>query len=188
MHDEEVRIVDVELDRLKHVLNGLLSGLVSVDEVLGHATHCDLTSDRNLRIRLEAHRRAGLIGVVEDDGDRCSRNTSLPSFVDEILEIRSSDLMALGGHVQHAFSWWCHADVTQASMTYSRHIRDAQDEADCVEDVTLSTTVEPCDCVEALIEARDVGAHGIAEGGKEGDGVRDSVGQDNTTQHAFCLL
>lgn len=71
-------------------------------------------------------------------------------------------------------------------MTHSRHVRDAQDEANCVEDVTLSTAVETCDCIEALIKARDVCAHGIAGGEDEGNGVRDSTDATIRDMPAVC--
>lgn len=42
LHDEKVWVVDVELDGLEEVLDGLLLGAVAVDEVLALAAHHNL--------------------------------------------------------------------------------------------------------------------------------------------------
>ena len=42
LHDDEVGVVDVQLDRLEEGLDGCLVGLVAIDEVLCEVWHCDL--------------------------------------------------------------------------------------------------------------------------------------------------
>lgn len=42
LHDEEIRVVDVELHGLKKILDRLQCRLVSVEEVLGNVSHGDL--------------------------------------------------------------------------------------------------------------------------------------------------
>ncbi|KAI3480486.1 hypothetical protein L1887_57332 [Cichorium endivia] len=87
LHDEEVGVVDVELDALKHVLHRLLRGLVAVDEVLAGAPHGDLAGDCDLRAVFERHWRFFAVGVVKDDGDGGLGDAGLATLVDEVLEV-----------------------------------------------------------------------------------------------------
>ena len=104
---------------------------MTIDEVLGHASHSDLPGDCNLRIGLKRDGRPCPVGVVKDDCDGGARDACLPTLVDEILQVGGSDCA---------------------------HVCDTENEADGVEDVGLATAVEARDGVEGLIEARDVGA------------------------------
>lgn len=92
LHDEEVGVVDVELHGLEKVLDLLLGGFVTADEVLGRLVHGNDASDGDAVPLLEADRCLGLVGIVEDDGDTGTRHTRLAAFIDQILQVGSADL------------------------------------------------------------------------------------------------
>ena len=54
-----------------------------------------------------------------------------------------------------------HLGLPLSTPTHRGHVGNAQDEADGIKDVTLSTTIETSDGIEAHIESRDVSSHGI---------------------------
>lgn len=68
------------------------------------------------------------IGVIKHDGNSGLGNPGLALLVHELLKIRSPNLLQIG---------------------------DSQHEANRVQDVGLSRTVQPRDCVEVRIEALD---------------------------------
>ena len=82
MHDEEVRIVDVELDGLEQVLNRLLLGAVAVDEVFARPAQDDLSSDRDLGIVFETDGTCLFVVVVEHDGHAGFCDACLAALVD----------------------------------------------------------------------------------------------------------
>ena len=85
MHDQEVGIINVELHGLEQVLHCLLLGAMAVDEVFRSAAKDDLACDGDLAIFFEAYGGLLLVSVVEDDCNRCFSDSSLTTFVDEIL-------------------------------------------------------------------------------------------------------
>lgn len=86
MHNEEIRVVDVELHRLEKVLDRLLLRSVAIDEVFGSATQDDLPGHGDLRILFKADGRFGLVTVVKNNGDACFGYTCLATLVDQVLE------------------------------------------------------------------------------------------------------
>ncbi len=94
MHDQEVRVVYIELDRLEEILDRLLLRTVAIDEVFACAAEYDLARDRYLTIFFEPNGRLFLIPVVEDNCDAGFSDTGLTSFVDQVLAI---DLISVGG-------------------------------------------------------------------------------------------
>jgi hypothetical protein len=67
-----------------------------------------LSSDADLRIFLEANGRFAGVVVVEDNGDTGFRDSGLPAFVNQVLQILGSD---------------------------GAHIGDSKDKTDCIEDI-----------------------------------------------------
>ena len=82
MHDEEVWVVDVQLDGLEEVLDRLLLGAVSVDEVLARAPQDDLSRHGDLRVVFEADWARLFVVVVEDDCDAGFCDAGLAAFID----------------------------------------------------------------------------------------------------------
>jgi hypothetical protein len=80
-------------------------------------------------------RASGGVCVVEDDGDGRLGDARLALLVDEVLEVAGADL---------------------------REVRDAEDEADGVEDVALAAPVEAGDGVELRVPPLDDRALGVA--------------------------
>ena len=87
MHDQEVRIVYIELNRLEEILNRLLLRTVAIYEVFACAAEYDLARDRYLAIFFEPNGRFFLIPIVEDNCNASFSDTSLASFVDQVLVI-----------------------------------------------------------------------------------------------------
>ncbi len=85
MHDEEIRVIDVQLYGLEEVLHGLLLCAVPIDKVFAGSAEYDLAGDADLGVFFEADGRLLLVFVVEDDGDAGFRYSGLPTLVDEIL-------------------------------------------------------------------------------------------------------
>ena len=79
-------------------------------------------------VRLITYRTCRCIRIVKNDSDRCFGNTGLTLLVDQFLKI-------------------AHAHLTE--------IRNAQNKADGVKDITLASSVEACDSIELRIEAGD---------------------------------
>ena len=85
IRDREIGVVDIELHRLKEVLNCLLLSTVTIDEVLACATKNDLAGYRDFRILLEAYRALLFVLVVENDSHARFGNSSLSALIYEIL-------------------------------------------------------------------------------------------------------
>jgi hypothetical protein len=85
LHDQEVRVVDVQLNRLEEVLYRLLLGAVAIDEVFVGSIEDDLSGDADRCIFFEADRGLLLIPVVENDRNACLLNAGLSTLVDEVL-------------------------------------------------------------------------------------------------------
>ena len=94
MHDEEVRVVYIELDGLEEILDRLLLRTVSIDEIFACAAEYDLARDRYLTIFFKANGRLLLIPVVEDNCNARFSDTGLASFIDQVLAV---DLISVGG-------------------------------------------------------------------------------------------
>ena len=82
MHDEEIWVVDVELDRLEEVLDRLLLGAVAVDEVFARPTQDDLSGNGDLGVVFETDGAGLFIVVVEDDGYAGFCDACLAALVD----------------------------------------------------------------------------------------------------------
>ena len=94
MHDQKVRVVYVELDRLEEILNCLLLRTVAIDEVFACAAEYDLARDGYLTIFFKSNGRLFLIPIVEDNCNASFSDTGLASFIDQVLAIA---LMSVGG-------------------------------------------------------------------------------------------
>jgi hypothetical protein len=126
LHDEEMRVVDVELYGMEEVGDLVGGGYLAVDEVLALAADGDLARDGYFGAVVVSDGTGGGVGVVEYDGDACLGDSGLALFVDEFGEVAGADLA---------------------------EVRDSEDEADGVEDVGFAGSVEACDRVEVWVES-----------------------------------
>lgn len=86
MHDKEIRVVDVQLDRLEKILNSLLLRTMSIDQILARSSKHDLSGNADLLVLLETDWGVLLIGVVEYNRNTGFGDTCLTALVDEILD------------------------------------------------------------------------------------------------------
>ena len=111
LHDQEVRIVDIQLNRPEEVFHAVLLDVGAVDEVLVLASDDHLSGDGHLIVGLVSQWRLLLVSVVEGDGDRGLGDPRLTVLVDQLLQVGGSHVAEVG---------------------------DAQQEADGVQDVTFT--------------------------------------------------
>ena len=145
MHDEEIGIIDVELDGLEEVLYCLLLCAVAVDEVFACSSENNLAGDADLGIFFESDGGLLFVAVVEDDCDACFRYSGLSTLVDEILTFHCQ-FMPAGSWTRSAYLEILCADRS--------HIRNTQNKTYRVENITLSTSVEPGNRIEALVPVK----------------------------------
>jgi hypothetical protein len=117
LHDEEIGVIDVELDRLKQVLDGLLLRAVAIDQVFTRASENNLASDADLRIFFESNRGLSFVAVVKDNCDARFRYSGLSTLVDEIL-MPNISMSSLPGGQRIAYLEILCADRS--------HVRDSQ--------------------------------------------------------------
>jgi hypothetical protein len=89
LHDEEVRVIDIELDRLEEVLHRLLLRSMPIDEVFARPSEHNLARNADLRILLEADGRLLFIPIVKHYGDACFGDSRLAALIDEVLRLVS---------------------------------------------------------------------------------------------------
>ena len=121
-----MRVVDVELDGMEEVGHLPCRGIPAVDEVLAPSAEEDLTGDGHLGTLLVSDGTGGLVLVVEDDGDAGLVDAGLALLVHELREVAGTDLGQVG---------------------------NAKDEADGIENVGLSRSVETGDGIEVGVES-----------------------------------
>ena len=131
LHDDEVRVVYVELHALEEVLHALCGRVAAVEEELVFAADDDLASDGELVELLVAGRTLTLVGVVEEDGDRRSCDARVARLVDEVLQRVRAQL---------------------------RDRLDAEHKAYRVHDVRLPRPVQARDRSEVSVEGTQLGA------------------------------
>ena len=106
-----MRIVNIELDRAEEVLHPVVLDIAPVDQVLVLSSDDHLPGDGNLVEVLVAQGRLLFVPVVECYGDGGFGDAGLAILVDKLLEVGGPDMTQVG---------------------------DAEEEADGVQDVTLS--------------------------------------------------
>ena len=92
LHDQEMRIVDVQLDGAEEILDPVVLNVGSVDEVFVFSSDDDLSGDGDFFVVFVAHRRLGFVMVVEGDGHGGLGDAGLTVFVDQLLQIRGAHL------------------------------------------------------------------------------------------------
>ena len=102
LHDEKMRIVNIELDRAEEILNPVVLDVATVDEVLVLAADDDLPGDGHLIVVLVSERRLLLVSVVEGDGDCRLGDASLAVLVDQFLQVGCSDVAQVGDTEEEA--------------------------------------------------------------------------------------
>lgn len=103
LHNEEVRVVNIQLNTLEEILHRLLLRAMTVDQVFARSTEDDLSSNGDGRVFLKTNRRLGSVAVIEDDSHAGLGHTRLSTLVNKILKILCSN---------------------------GRHVRDSENEAD----------------------------------------------------------
>ena len=136
LHNEEVRVVHVELDGMEEIGHLSGGGIPAVDEVLAPSAEEDLAGDGHLGTLLVSDGAGGLVFVVEDDGNAGLVDAGLALLVDELREIAGTDLGQIG---------------------------NAKDEADGVENVGLARSVQTSNGVEVRVESNE-GEEGFEKG------------------------
>ena len=131
LHDQEVRVVDVDLHAPEHVQNLCLRCLLPVHKI-ARRVRCHNPRHADGAHPPEAHGRRVLVGVVEHG--RHARLVHVPALVDQLLQV---------------------------PRTHLRRVLEPQHKADGVEDVALPAPVQPCDRVELLVEWPDLGVPGV---------------------------
>mmetsp|Transcript_65002 Transcript_65002/g.164753 ORF Transcript_65002/g.164753 Transcript_65002/m.164753 type:complete len:740 (+) Transcript_65002:1548-3767(+) len=129
LHDQEVRVVDIEGDRVEKVLDLVLLHIVRVEQIPVAPSDHDLAGDGDLIVLLVADGAAGLLLIVEYDCHASLGDTCLTLLVDQLRQVANSDL---------------------------GQVRDTQDEANRVQDVGLAAAVQTGDRIELLVERPNV--------------------------------
>lgn len=128
LHDEKVWVVDIKLHRMKQILN--LTGwcIASIDEIFALAADQNLTSDGDFFALFVSNRGRGLLFIIENDAYRCLIDPRLTLFVNQFRKVSGANLTQVG---------------------------DAKNEANRVEDVGFSRTIQSSDGIEMRIESRN---------------------------------
>jgi hypothetical protein len=85
LHDEEMRVVDVQLNRSEEIDDAVVLNVGPVDQVLVLSAHDDLTLDDDLVEVFVTHGTVLLVTVVECDGDGGFGDACLTVFVHQFL-------------------------------------------------------------------------------------------------------
>ena len=135
LHDQELRIIDVELDRAEQVFDVLLTFILAIYLGFGRTVLYRLSySDLIAVSQSHTRRTLRLIGVVQDQSDRCPFDSSCPAFVDQLLLVVNSDVF---------------------------EGRNAHHEAYCVEYVRFPGAVQSIDGIELAVKLPDQSFRGI---------------------------
>lgn len=137
-----MRVVHIQLNGVKQVLDPGRLGNMAIDEVFVPSSNYHLTRDSDLLAVLVSDRTRLPVTVVERDRYSGLRDSSLALFVDELLEITRADL---------------------------RKVRDAQHETDGVQDIRLSRSIQTSYRVEIRVEAGHYDALGVGLEAVDGD-------------------
>jgi len=121
-----VGVVDVELDGMEEVGHLPGGGIPAVDEILAPAAEEDLAGDGHLGTLLVADGTGGLVLIVEDNGNAGLVDAGLALLVHELREVAGTDLGQVG---------------------------NAKDEADGIENVGLSRSIETGDGIEVWVKS-----------------------------------
>ncbi len=111
LHDQEVRVVDIQLNRAKEVLDSRGRGITAIDQILVASTNHNLQVKGNDKTRVAEHvttlylsgndyfivglianRALLLVMIVEGYGNRGLGHSGLTSLVHQLLESTSTDL------------------------------------------------------------------------------------------------
>jgi hypothetical protein len=109
LHDQEVRIVDIQLNRAKEVLDSRGRGITAIDQILVASTNHNLKGNDETRVAehvttlylsgndyfiigLIANRALLLVVIVEGDCYRGLGHSGLTSLVHQLLKTTSTDL------------------------------------------------------------------------------------------------
>jgi hypothetical protein len=126
LHNEEMRIVYIELHRMKEIGHLASRSVSSIDQVLALSSQENLTSHCNLGTLLVSNGTSSFLLIVKDDSDTGLVDTSLTLLVDKLGKISCSHL-------------------TQ--------VCNAKNKADGVKNIRLSRTIEASNGVEMRVES-----------------------------------
>ena len=131
LHDEEVRVVDVQFDGKEKVADLLGCLSLSIDVALDFII-LNRPRHRDRVTFLIVWRRKLLLPIVKLNRHAGLGDARVAALVDQVLHLGGANL---------------------------GHLADAHNKADGVEDVTLARTIESRDSIELRIEPADVRAH-----------------------------
>lgn len=92
LHNQEIRIVDVHLNRTEKIRYFFIQNNFAINPVLVFAANHHLPRHGDLFAFLIAHRAIVFIGVVENNCDRCFGYTGLAIFIHQFLERGGANL------------------------------------------------------------------------------------------------
>ncbi len=93
LHDEEMRVVHVQLDRSEEIDDAVVLDVGPVDQVFVLAAHDDLTLDDDLVEVFVTHGTILLVTVVECDRDGGFGDACLTVLVHQFLKVSCSNLL-----------------------------------------------------------------------------------------------
>ena len=125
LHDQKVRIIDIQFDRAKQGLD-FLGGLRLPVDVVFRLRVLDGARHDNLVEVSVAGRRLRLVAIVEFDGDGGLGDSRVTLLVDKFLQLFSSHVRQLG---------------------------DTQHEAEGIQDIRLPTAIQTGDRIEFLVKS-----------------------------------
>lgn len=92
LHDEEVRVVDIQADGVEEVLHACQLSGVSIDEVFVASADDDLACHRDLGAALESDGTLRRLPIVEHDRDGSLGDARLTLLVHKLLQAVNADL------------------------------------------------------------------------------------------------
>ena len=95
LHDKEMRVIDVQLNTVEHILHLTLLRSVAIDHVFVLPTNNDLSGDCDLFVMFISNRTGFWIRVIEHNGHCRFGDSSLALLVNQLLKIANTNLTQL---------------------------------------------------------------------------------------------
>ena len=92
LHNQEVRIVDIQLYRAKQILHSRWRSIATINKVFVTSSNHNLTWNCNLIMGIITKRALLPVTVIKCNGHCRFGNTSLSTFIDKLLQTTSTNL------------------------------------------------------------------------------------------------